>query len=125
MLYWDSTNSFIESLQLFPHDLIIAKFGTDGFDNISLKLLHSYFSNQKLKVKVGSAMTKWIDISTEITQGSVLGPLIFNIFIDNLIMFIEKSDICNFADDNILCKSSPNLSVVLICLEHYITIVLN
>ena len=70
-------------------------------------------------------MTEWIDISTEITQGSVLGPLIFNIFIDNLIMFIEKSDICNFADDNILCKSSPNLSVVLICLEHYITIVLN
>ena len=70
-------------------------------------------------------MTEWIDISTEITQGSILGPLIFSIFTDNLIMFIEKSGICNFADDNILCKSSPNLSVVLICLEHYITIVLN
>ena len=40
-------------------------------------------------------------------------------------MFIEKSDICNFADDNALYKSSPSLSVVLNCLEHDITIVLN
>ena len=44
---------------------------------------------------------------------------------NNLIMFIEKSDICNFADDNTLYKSSPSLSVILNCLEHDITIVLN
>ena len=40
-------------------------------------------------------------------------------------MFIEKSDIYNFADDNTLYKSSPSLSVVLNCLEYDITIVLN
>ena len=40
-------------------------------------------------------------------------------------MFIENTDICNFADDNTLNKSSPNLSVVLSCLEHDILIVLN
>ena len=40
-------------------------------------------------------------------------------------MFIEKTDICNFADDNTLYKSSPSLSLVLNCLEHDITIVLN
>ena len=40
-------------------------------------------------------------------------------------MFIEKSDICNFADDNTLHKSGPKLSVVLNYLEHDITIVLN
>ena len=40
-------------------------------------------------------------------------------------MFIEKTDICNFADDNTLYKSSPSLSVVLNCLEHDITIALN
>ena len=41
-------------------------------------------------------------------------------------MFIEKSGICNFADDNILYKSSPSVSVVLNCLEHEkITIYLN
>ena len=40
-------------------------------------------------------------------------------------MFVEKSDIYNFADDNTLWKSSPRLTVVLNCLEHSITIVLN
>ena len=108
-----------------PHDLIIAKFEAYGFDNISLKLFHSYFSNRKQKVKIGSAISERIDILTGILEGSILGPLIFNIFINDLIMFIEKTDICNFADDNTLHKSSPSLSIVLNCLEHDITIALN
>ena len=79
----------------------------------------------KAKVKIGSAIREWIDTLTGIPKGSILGPLIFNIFINDLIMFIEKSDIYNFADDNSLYKSSPSLSIVLNCLQHDITIVLN
>ena len=41
-----------------PHDLIIAKFETYGFDNISWKLLHSYFSNRKQRVKIRSAISE-------------------------------------------------------------------
>ena len=108
-----------------PHHLIIAKFEEYGFDNISLKLFHGYFPNRKQRVKIGSATSKWIDILTGIPQGSILGPLIFKIFINDLIMFIEKTDICNVADDNTLSQSSPTLSIVLNCLEHNITIVLN
>ena len=70
-------------------------------------------------------MSEWIDILTGIPQGSIPGPLIFNIIINDLIVFIEKTDICNFADDNTLYKSSPSLSVVLNCLGHDITIVVN
>ena len=107
------------------HVLIPAKFKAYGFHNISLKLFHSHFSNWKQRVKIGSAMSEWIDILTGIPQGSILGPLIFNIIINDLIVFIEKTDICNFADDNTLYKSSPSLSVVLNCLGHDITIVVN
>ena len=49
----------------------------------------------------------------------------FSVSINDLLIFIEKTDICNFADDNTLYKSSPNLSVVLNCSEHDITIDLN
>ena len=35
-------------------------------------------------------------------QESILGPILFNIFINNIFMIIEQSDICNFADDNTL-----------------------
>ena len=58
-------------------------------------------------------------------QGPSLILLIFNIFINNLIMFIGKTDIYNFADDNTLYKFSPNMSVVLKCLRHDISILLN
>ena len=71
-----------------------------------------------------SYISEWTYILTGIFLGSVLGPLIFDILINDFIMFIEKSHIlqlCNFT----LYKSSPSLSVALICLEHDITIVLN
>ena len=64
-----------------PHDLIIAKFEAYGFDNIGLKLFHSYFSNSKQRVKIRSAISEWIVILTGIPQGSILGPLIFHNFI--------------------------------------------
>ena len=88
-------------------------------------MFHSYFLNQKRRVKIGSGIRRWIDILTGIPQGSILDPLIFNVFIKDLIMFIEKTDICNFADDNTLYKSCLSLSVVINCLVHGITIVSN
>ena len=111
-----------------PHDLVIAKFEVYGFDDISRKSFHSYFPNRKQRIKTGSAISKSTDILTGTAQGSILGPLIFNIFIFiifNLIIIILKTDICSFKDNNILYKSSSSLSVVLNCLEREITIVLN
>ena len=96
-LYRESSNWFFESLRLTTHELIIAKCEAYGFDNISLKLFQSYFLNRKQRVKLGSAISEQIDILIGIPQGFISGLLIFNIFINDLIMFIEK--ICNFADD--------------------------
>ena len=117
---------FLKAYDWLPYELIIAKCEAYGFDNISLKLFQSSFLNRKQRVKIGSAISEQIDILIGIPQGFISVLLIFNIFINDLVMFIEK--ICNFADDNTLWKSSPSLSVVLNCLQHDITslsIVLN
>ena len=95
-----------------PHDLLIAKLGANGLDRSSLRLLMDYLNSRKQRTKVGSSYSKWSEIKHGIRQGSILGSLLFNIFINDLFFVIEKSDICNFADDNTLYSCGANLKIV-------------
>ena len=62
------------------HELLIAKLDAYGFDKKLVKLIQQYLSNRKQRVKVGNANSSWKDIFYGIPQGSILCPLIFNIF---------------------------------------------
>jgi hypothetical protein len=107
-----------------PHDLIIAKLQAYGFDKKSLRLLYSYLQNRKQRVKIGNQYSDWIDILIGVPQGSILGPLFFNIFINDLFLFIEKTEICNFADDNTIYSCGHDLSLLVNHIIHDMKIVL-
>ena len=97
-------------MNCLPHELVLAKLHAYGVDIKSLKLLQDYLSNRTQRVKLDSTFSSWLKILLGVPQGSILGPLLFNIFLNDMLWFVEKTDICNFADDNTIysCAKSVN-----------------
>ena len=67
-----------------PHDLLITKLEAYGIENGSLNLLLDYLSFRKQRTKVGSGYSKWSNIRRGIPQESILGLLLFSIFINDI-----------------------------------------
>ena len=92
-----------------PHDLIIAKLEAYDLETNSLRFLFDYLSSRKQRTKMGSAYSNRSEVLRGIPQGSILGPLLFNTFINDIFFFIEKSEICKVAEDNTLYSCDRNL----------------
>ena len=92
-----------------PHDLIIAKLEAYGLDTKSLRFIFEYLSCRKQRTKMRSAYSNWSEVLRRYSQGSILSPLLLNIFIKDIFFFITKSKIRNLADDNTLYSYDRNL----------------
>ena len=108
-----------------PHDLLIAELEAYGFSIKSLKPIFSYLTDRKQRVKLGSAFTDYLCVLFGVPQGSILGPLLFNIFINDLLMMVSETELCNFADDNTLYVCDPCIDNILLRLNNEIINTLN
>ena len=106
-----------KAIDCIPHDLIIAKLAAYGFDTNALKLIHNYLSNRNQRVKVNSAYSVWKGIFYGVPQGSILGPLLFNIHLCDMFYFLENTDIASYADDNTLYSAQKNRETVINTIE--------
>ena len=103
--------------QCICHDLLIAKLNAYGFDRNALKLIYDYLSDRSQKTKVDSSFSAYLDIICGVPQGSILGPLLFNLDLCDLFLEDYSSDFANFADDTTLYECGPTLNEAMNNLE--------
>ena len=95
-LLTDLSNAF----DCLPDDFLIAKLHAYGLDMPSLKLLYSYLTKRRQRVKINNTYSSWSEILFGVPQGSILGRLLFNIFLCDLFLFVPDIGIANYAYDN-------------------------
>ena len=101
-----------------PHDLLIAKLDDYSVGIDSLKVIYSYLTDRKQRVKVGNSFSTRKSLSKGVPQGSVLGPLLVNIFTNDFFYTIEHSHVCNFAVDNAIYAWGEILAEASISIEN-------
>ena len=91
------------------HDLIIAKLNAYGLSLPILDLIQNYLGNRKQRIKISDSFSSWSDILFGFPQGSILGPLAYNIFLGVLFLIVKDVNIASYADDNTLYDSCDTI----------------
>ena len=101
-----------KAFDCIPHDLMLEKLRFYGLGERSWSLLQSYLSHRYQRVKLGNSFSSWKIVRSGVPQGSILGPLLFNIYMNDLAYAINESRLLSFADDTNLYASNECPRVV-------------
>ena len=106
-----------KAFDYLSHELIIAKLNAYIFSTSALKLMQSYLSKRKQKTKINQAYSSWEETLFRVLQSSILGPILFNIFLNDLILVVQNVDFANYAEDNTIYDAGDNIAEVIFSLQ--------
>jgi hypothetical protein len=106
-----------KAFDCLPHNILLDKLSAYGVSPHSVALLKSYLSNRKQQINVNNVLSGWADIHKGVPQGSILEPLLFNVFINDIFLFVKNESLYNYADDNTLSFCSPEFDLLISTLK--------
>ena len=107
-----------KAFDCLSHELLLAKLHAYGFSIATLRLIHSYLTNRKQGTKVNLSYSPWEEILFVVPQGSIIGPLLFNIFLCDPFFIMNETDFASYADDNTSYRTANTIDEVIQSLEH-------
>ena len=107
-----------KAFDCLPHALLLAKLNAYGLSTAACELMSSYLNQRMQRVKISNCRSSWKMLNKGVPQGSILGPLLFNVFMNDMFLFMERCNLYNYADDNSIIHSSPDIETVILNLKH-------
>ena len=106
-----------KAFDCLPHDILLSKLSAYGLSESAVSLMKSYLSDRTQQIRISSVVSSWAKINKGVPQGSILGPLLFNVFINDIFYFIKTCTLYNYADDNTLSFHSPDFNELIMFLQ--------
>ena len=106
-----------KALYCIPHDLLVANLHAYGLSMDAITIIYSYMKRRKQGVKINDTESLFKILLSGVPQGSILGPILFNIFINDLLFFINEAKLATFAGDNTIYAAKRDLNELLRLLE--------
>ena len=110
-----NTGVFVDLKKAFDtvnHKILLDKLDYYGIRGVAKNWFESYLNNQKQFVILNGSDSSFKPVSTSVPQGSVLGPLLFLVYINDLHKCVKYSKVYHFADDTNMLQSDDSLKNV-------------
>ena len=106
-----------KAFDCLDHELLVAKLNAYGFSLPTLRLINDYLFHTRQQARIGNSFNDWFEVILGVLQESILGPLLFDIFLADIFLVLKDVGIANFADDTTPITSTNNIDDLIDSLE--------